>query len=117
MSETHAQSNGHDHDHGGDPHAPIVEANGVNPYGLRIQAIAELLIEKGIISQEELAAASRELEGKTPADGARLVARAWVDPEFKRRLLEDTRAAAAELGIDTTGYAYIVTVENSDKVH
>jgi nitrile hydratase subunit alpha len=53
----------------------------------------------------------------SPANGARLVAQAWVDPEFKSRLLSDTNAAAAELGIDTSGPLKFVTVENTLQVH
>ena len=53
----------------------------------------------------------------SPANGARLVARAWVDPEFKSRLLSDTKAAAAELSIDTSGPVEFVTVENTPRVH
>jgi nitrile hydratase subunit alpha len=53
----------------------------------------------------------------TPANGARLVARAWDDPAFKSRLLSDTTSAAAELGIDTSGPIDFVTVENTIQVH
>jgi nitrile hydratase subunit alpha len=53
----------------------------------------------------------------SPANGARLVARAWDDPAFKSRLLSDTKAAAAELGIDTSGPIEFVTVENTLQVH
>jgi nitrile hydratase subunit alpha len=54
---------------------------------------------------------------RTPGDGARLVARAWVDPEFKARLLADARAAALELGLDPGPSPLVVAVENTDAVH
>jgi nitrile hydratase len=57
------------------------------------------------------------MESRTYENGARLVARAWVDPAFKKRLLSDTKAAAAELDIDATGPIEFVTVENTDEVH
>jgi nitrile hydratase len=54
---------------------------------------------------------------RSPADGARLVARAWVDPEFHRVLLNDARAAAAELGLDAGPSPVVVAVQNSEAVH
>src|SRR5262249_8704271 len=54
---------------------------------------------------------------RSPADGARIVARAWVDPEFKQRLLADARAAALELGLDPGPSPVVVAVENTDAVH
>ena len=53
----------------------------------------------------------------THENGARLVARAWVDPAFKERLLSDTKEAAAELGVDASGTVEFATVENTDEVH
>ena len=57
------------------------------------------------------------LVSRSPADGARLVARAWVDPEFKERLLQDARAAALELGLDPGPSPLVVAVENTHAVH
>jgi nitrile hydratase len=57
------------------------------------------------------------MEARSPANGARLVARAWVDPGFKSRLLYDTKAAAQELGIDASGPIEFVVVENTPRVH
>jgi nitrile hydratase subunit alpha len=57
------------------------------------------------------------MEVRTPANGARMVARAWVDPEYKALLLSDTKAAAQELGIDASGPVEFVTVENTLEVH
>ncbi len=54
---------------------------------------------------------------RSPADGAKIVARAWVDAAFKTRLLANPKAAAAELGIDATTYAEIVVLENTETVH
>jgi nitrile hydratase len=57
------------------------------------------------------------MEARTPANGARMVARAWVDPEYKALLLSNTKAAALELGIDASGPVEFVTVENTPEVH
>ena len=57
------------------------------------------------------------LVSRSPADGARLVARAWVDPDFKQRLLSDARSAALELGLDPGPSPVVVAVENTDDVH
>ncbi len=57
------------------------------------------------------------LVSRSPADGARLVARAWVDPEFKERLLEDARAAALELGLDPGPSPVVIALENTETVH
>src|SRR5262249_51033058 len=54
---------------------------------------------------------------RTPADGARLVARAWIDSDFKERLLADVRSAAAELGLDAGPAPKVVAVENTGDVH
>ena len=54
---------------------------------------------------------------RTPANGARLIARAWTDPAFKAQLLEDARAAAGELGLDPGPSPVVAAVENTDSVH
>ena len=103
----------HDHDH---PHAPIT--NGDEPAAAaRVRALEELLVEKGVIGREDVRQRIDWLVSRSPADGARLVARAWVDPEFKERLLADARAAALELGLDPGPSPVVVAVENTQAVH
>jgi len=103
----------HDHDH---PHEPI-GSDGEPPAAARARALEELLVEKGVLTREAVRQRIDWLVSRSPADGARLVAHAWVDPEFKRRLLADARTAAAELGLDTGPSPEIVAVENTDQVH
>jgi nitrile hydratase subunit alpha len=102
--------NGHDHQHERPQH-------GRSPWAARIRAVEELLVEKGVFTKEEVKAQVEYMEARTYENGARLVARAWVDPAFKERLLSDTKAAAAELGMDASGPVEFVTVENTDEVH
>ena len=109
MSEDRA----HDHDH---PHAPITNG-GEPPAAARVRALEELLVEKGVITQEDVRRGIDWLVSRTPADGARIVARAWIDPDFKSRLLEDARAAALELGLDPGPSPVVVALENTDAVH
>src|SRR5437899_3351829 len=96
----------HDHDHGhghAHPHAPPQkdhDAGPVGAYEILEEAVRSLLIDKGVLTAHEIAAQVDLMDSRSPALGAKVVARAWVDPAFKRRLLEDTRAALAELGID-----------------
>jgi nitrile hydratase len=103
----------HDHDHS---HTPIT--NGGEPAAAaRVRALEELLVERGVIGREEVRERIDWLVSRSPADGARLVARAWVDPAFKGRLLADARAAALELGLDPGPSPVVVAVENTQAVH
>jgi nitrile hydratase alpha subunit len=103
----------HDHDH---PHAPIT--NGDEPAAAgRVRALEVLLVEKGVISREDVRERIDWLVSRSPADGARLVARARVDPEFNERLLADARAAALELGLDPGPSPVVVALENTQAVH
>jgi len=103
----------HDHDH---PHDPITQ-DGEPRAAARARALEELLVAKGVTKREDVRKAIDWLVSRTPADGARLVARAWVDPEFKQRLLEDARAAALEVGLDPGPSPVVVAVENTESVH
>jgi nitrile hydratase len=118
----------HDHDHGHHGHAhghaahhgPFQkdhDAGPVGAYEVLEEAVRELLIEKGVLTAEEIAAQIDLMDSRTPALGAKVVARAWTDPAFKKRLLQDTRAALAEFGIDIGTLAEFRTVENTPKVH
>jgi nitrile hydratase len=110
MSEAH-----HDlEEHGHEGVAPSAEAG---YYAGRIRAIEALLVEKGVLTKEDVRRQIEYMEARSPANGARLVARAWADPDFKARLLSDTKAAAAELGIDASGPVEFVTVENTPEVY
>jgi len=113
----------HEHSHGtdhGDHHGPFQKDHDTGPagaYEVLEEAIRSLLIEKGVLTAQEIAAQVDLMDSRTPARGAKVVARAWVDPGFKRRLLKDTRAALSELGIDIGTLAEFYTVENTPKVH
>lgn len=107
---------GHDHEHDHDhPHEPI--AGDESPVATRARALEELLVEKGVVQREDVRRNVDWLVSRSPADGARLVARAWVDPDFKGRLLADARAAALELGLDPGPSPVVVAVENTERVH
>ena len=69
-----------------------------------------------MLSARAIAERIEEWEGKSPADGARVIARAWVDPAFRGRLLADANAAVTELGLDFDGLK-LVALENTDTVH
>ena len=113
----------HEHGHGtghGHHHGPFQKDHDTGPagaYEVLEEAIRSLLIEKGVLTAQEIAAQVDLMDSRTPALGAKVVARAWVDAGFKRRLLKDTRAALSELGIDIGTLAEFATVENTPKVH
>ena len=109
----HEHEHEHDHDH---DHAPIT--NGAEPEAAaRARTLAELLVEKGVVDRAEVRERIDWLVSRSAADGARLVARAWVDAEFKQRLLADARSAALELGLDPGPSPVVVALENTDDVH
>jgi nitrile hydratase len=101
------------HDHS---HEPITRA-AEPPAAARVRALADLLVEKGVVEREDISRRVDWLVSRTPAHGARLVARAWVDPSFKERALADARLAALELGLDPGESPQVVALENTDEVH
>ena len=108
----------HDHDHHEADHDHEPLANGDEPVAAaRVRALEELLVEKGVIGREDVRQRIDWLISRSPADGARLVARSWVDPEFKQRLLADARAAALELDLDPGPSPVVVALENTETVH
>jgi nitrile hydratase subunit alpha len=85
---------------------------------LRVKALETLLIEKGLVDAQTLDLLIDTYENKIgPQNGAKVVARAWVDPEYKNRLLRDASAAIAELGFSGLQGEDMVVVENTSKVH
>ena len=85
---------------------------------LRVRALESLLVEKGAVNPETLDAIIDHFENKVgPHIGARIVARAWTDPGFKARLLEDASATMAELGYTGIEGSHMVVVENTEKIH
>jgi hypothetical protein len=105
------------HDHGHPhPRQPDVEDAPFTHHMALTEAVAALLQVKGAFSADELRRTLETIDSASPAGGAKVVARAWVDTGFKERLLRDADAAAAELGIDAGGIP-IRAVENSPGVH
>jgi nitrile hydratase subunit alpha len=104
---------GHDHDH---PHRPDLEDSPLSWHMALTEAVISLLQAKAVFDADELRQALETIDARTPADGARVVARAWTDPPYRQRLLADVNAAAAELGIDI-GAIPIRAVENRPGVH
>jgi nitrile hydratase len=107
----------HTHEPGQDGHDHLPDAEErIGYYQTMEIAVRELLIEKGIITAAEVRAAVEAMDARTPAQGARVVAKAWSDPEYKKRLLADGSAACRELGLEM-GPTKLVVVENTERVH
>ena len=104
MSEHHDD---HDHEHEAESYA-----------SLRTKALESLLVEKGYVTTDAIDALVKTYEEDIgPMNGARVVARAWVDAEYKARLLEDGTKAIAELGFQGAEGSEIVVLENTANVH
>ncbi|MEM6488203.1 MAG: nitrile hydratase subunit alpha [Pseudomonadota bacterium] len=118
----HGHGDGHGHGHGNGPLGPSGhpyrdDDDGPLTHWQRMEiALRELMVEKGIATPAEIAAQIELMDGRTPALGARVVARAWADPGYKARLLADGAAACREMGIDV-GPLKLVAVENTAAVH
>ena len=83
----------------------------------RALAIHELLVDKGVLQAGEVEEQARRIQSRSLSDGSRVVARAWVDPDFKSRLLNDARSAVGELGLSLTHDAELAVMENTGSVH
>lgn len=110
--------NGHGHDHlsrSGHPYRPDNDTPLSYWQAMEI-AVRELLIEKGETTAEEIARQIDVMDTRSPANGAAVVARAWTDPAFKARLLQDAAEASRDMGYDI-GPLNLIAVENTDTVH
>ena len=105
-----AETSGHHHDH---DHQVVPD-----DIALRVRALESILIEKEMIDPAELDAVVDTYENRIgPQNGAQVVARAWSDPDYRARLLEDGTAAIAELGFGGAQGEHMVVVENTPAVH
>jgi nitrile hydratase len=95
------------------------EAGKYQPYSyfqLMEVSLRELLVEKGLLTEEQIAATVEDMRQRSPERGARVVARAWVSDSYRKRLLEDGTKACEELGLDVPALKLVV-VENTPGVH
>ena len=111
----------HDHEHAaGHAHGPAAprpdQDDALTYYRAMEAAVRELLIDKGIITAEDVRRQVEAMDGRNAGRGAQMVARAWLDPDYKQRMLVDGAKAAAELGLDV-GPLRLVVVENTPAVH
>jgi nitrile hydratase subunit alpha len=107
-SLAHAQEQDHEHSHQAVP----------SDLTLRVKSLESLLVEKGLVDPATLDALVDAFEHKLgPRNGARVIARAWVDSAYKKRLLADATTAIAEFGFTDAHGAHMVAVENTPKVH
>ena len=112
----HDHEDGREHAHAPHPPARPDTDDELTYYKAMEIAVRELLIEKGVISADDVRRAIEAMDARSPAQGARIVARAWTDPAYKARLLADPNAAIRELGIEPGVYKLVV-LENTLRVH
>lgn len=109
-------SDHHDHDH---DHDRTFQADHAEPTSAAARvglALRELLIEAGHYTADEERQVIEAMQGASPENGAKIVARAWTDPDFKQRLLENGMEAIKDLGFDLQPYEFTV-MENTDNIH
>jgi nitrile hydratase len=104
----HDHDHHHDHDHGSE----------LSEMQLRVRALETVLTEKGYIDPKALDAIVEAYETRIgPHNGSRVIAKAWTDPDFKKRLLEDATAAVRALGHESQVGDHLTAVENTERVH
>jgi len=109
----------YEEDHHEEEHVHPKTADDPRPgyYEVMEIALRELLIEKRLIEPGEIRRQIEVLDSRTPALGAKVVARAWVDPDFRARLLANGRTACEEFGITFYDDTQLVALENTDRIH
>ncbi|HEU5275578.1 MAG TPA: nitrile hydratase subunit alpha [Xanthobacteraceae bacterium] len=117
MSTTDDPARHHHHDHAHAPH-PVREDDDValTPGEAKFLALKGMLIEKGVLTADDIRRRHEINDRGSPHQGARMVAKAWIDPAFKAHMLKDAKAAAIELGIEVTE-AELMALENTPERH
>ncbi len=117
MHDDHDHHDGHDHHDHDHPHPTLPDGpDRLSYYQVMEIAVRELLVEKGILSAEEIRRQVEDMDARTPSRGAKVVARAWVDPGFRQLLLTDGNTAIEQIGLDRGPYKLVV-VENTEAEH
>lgn len=117
MSGDHAHPHDHDHDeHGAHPGTQPDDVSPAGRHELMNLAMQELLIEKGVLTSEQIRRGLEVIDSWQPSRGAEVVARAWLDPAFKQRLLNDGNSAVSDFDVDM-GVVKLTVVENTERVH
>jgi nitrile hydratase len=114
MANIHEHHHDHDHDH-----TPVTDGSGEGPPSeaeVMNRAMQELLIERGILTADEVRKKMEDFESDYPNRGAKVIAKAWADPEFKEFLLRDGKAAVGSMGIELET-DQLIAVENTPEVH
>lgn len=121
MPHDHEHDHIHDHSHGdqlspsGHPYRKDQDVKLTYWQTMEI-AMRELLVEKGVVTPQEITRTIEQMDRRSPADGAKVVARAWVDADYRARLMADGTAAITEMGFDP-GALKLIAVENTDQIH
>lgn len=108
----------HDHPHESAPHAPPRPDldDTLTEWRAMEMAVRALLVQKGVVTADEVRRQVEDMDARSPAQGAKVVARAWSDPQFRQLLLSDGNAACEAVGLDRGPYKLVV-VENTEQVH
>lgn len=124
MTHVHSSDHDHDHDHGdhdhhdhSHPHAAIEDHDTITEFHLLEQALRELLIEAEVFTAADIQRQIERQEMRTPALGARIVAKAWTDPKFREDLLANPKPTITALGIDVANTPALQVLENGGGVH
>jgi nitrile hydratase subunit alpha len=114
MSQEHEEGNEHPHVHRSPPRPD--QDDTLTYYRAMEAAVRELLIDKGILTAEDVRRQVEDMDGRNAGRGALMVARAWLDPAYKQRMLADGSRAAEEIGLEV-GPLKLIVVENTATVH
>jgi len=113
-SHPHDHAGAHPHEHRSPPRPDLPDT--LTYYRAMEAAVRELLIEKGLFTADDVRRQVEFMDGRNAGRGAKMVARAWLDPAYKQRVLDDGSRAAQEIGLDV-GMLKLVVVENTPAVH
>ncbi len=110
QSANHGRDHGHDHDHG--------EGSELSEAQIRVRTLESILAEKGYVDPVALDRIVEAFETRIgPHNGARVVARAWDEPEFRARLLEDATEAVNSMGLSSPVGSHLIAAENTETTH
>jgi nitrile hydratase subunit alpha len=116
MTDEHDHHDDHDHPHVHRSPPRPDQDDTLTYYRAMEAAVRELLIDKGIVTADDVRRQVEDMDGRNAGRGAAMVARAWLDPEYKAHMLADGSRAAEELGLDV-GPLKLIVVENTDDMH